>query len=85
LARVSPAPDAQVEALFGADAPLRVRIYAQRPEIALKYLELGRVLREERLLPDRLVELVRLRVAFCSRRRRHGEPRLLAGAAAGGG
>jgi len=64
LARVSPAPDAQVEALFGADAPLRVRIYAQRPEIALKYLELGRALREERLLPDRLVELVRLRVAF---------------------
>jgi AhpD family alkylhydroperoxidase len=64
LARVSPAPDEQVEPLFGADAPLRVRIYAQRPEIAVKYLELGRALREERLLPDRLVELVRLRVAF---------------------
>ena len=64
MARVSPAPDEQVEPLFGADAPLRVRIYAQRPEIAVKYLELGRALREERLLPDRLVELVRLRIAF---------------------
>ena len=64
MARVSPAPDEQVAALFGEDAPLRVRIYAQRPEIAVKYLELGRALREERLLPDRLVELVRLRVAF---------------------
>jgi AhpD family alkylhydroperoxidase len=64
VARVSPAPDEQVAALFGEDAPLRVRIYAQRPEIAVKYLELGRALREERLLPDRLVELVRLRVAF---------------------
>ncbi len=64
MARVSPAPDEQVAALFGDDAPLRVRIYAQRPEIAVKYLELGRALREDRLLPDRLVELVRLRVAF---------------------
>jgi len=64
LARVSPAPDEQVAPLFGDDAPLRVRIYAQRPELAVKYLEFGRALREERLLPDRLVELVRLRVAY---------------------
>jgi AhpD family alkylhydroperoxidase len=64
MARVSPAPDEQVAALFGDDAPLRVRIYAQRPELAVKYLEFARALREERLLPDRLVELVRLRVAF---------------------
>jgi AhpD family alkylhydroperoxidase len=64
VARVSPAPAAQVTPLFGADAPLRVRIYAQRPELAVKYLEFGRALREDRLLPDRLVELVRLRVAF---------------------
>jgi len=64
LARVSPAPDEQVAALFGDDAPLRVRIYAQRPELAVKYLDFGRALREERLLPDRLLELVRLRVAY---------------------
>ena len=65
MARVSPAPPEQVEALFGdADVPLRVQIYAQRPELALKFLEFGRALRENRLLPDRLVELVRLRIAF---------------------
>jgi AhpD family alkylhydroperoxidase len=65
VARVSPAPPEQVEALFGdADVPLRVRIYAQRPELALKFLEFGLALREHRLLPDRLVELVRLRVAY---------------------
>jgi AhpD family alkylhydroperoxidase len=64
VARVAPAPAEQVEALFGPDVPLRVRIYAQRPEIAVKFLEFGRTLREERLLPDRLIELVRLRVAF---------------------
>jgi AhpD family alkylhydroperoxidase len=50
--------------LFGEDAPLRQQIYAQRPELATKYVEFGTVLREERLLPDRLVELVRLRIAF---------------------
>ena len=64
MARVSPAPDEQVAALFGDGAPLRVRIYAQRPELATKFLEFGRTLREERLLPDRLIELVRLRVAY---------------------
>ena len=64
MARVAPAPAEQVEPLFGPDAPLRVRIYAQRPELAVKFLEFGRTLREERLLPDRLLELVRLRVAF---------------------
>ena len=65
MARVSPAPPEQVAELFGdADVPLRVRIYAQRPELALKFLEFGSALREHRLLPDRLLELVRLRVAF---------------------
>jgi AhpD family alkylhydroperoxidase len=65
LARVSPASPEQVAALFGdTEVPLRVQIYAQRPELALKFLEFGTVLRENRLLPDRLIELVRLRVAF---------------------
>lgn len=64
MARVSPAPDEQVAARFGENAPLRVRIYAQRPELAAKFLEFGLALREERLLPDRLIELVRLRIAF---------------------
>jgi len=64
MARVAPAPFEQYAPLFGADAPLRVQIYAQRPEIARKFLEFGRTLRDERLLSDRLIELVRLRVAF---------------------
>lgn len=64
MARVAPAPVEQYAPLFGADAPLRVQIYAQRPPLAAKFLEFGRTLRDERLLPDRLIELVRLRVAF---------------------
>ena len=64
MARVAPAPPEQYVPLFGADAPLRVQIYAQRPPLAAKFLEFGKALREERLLPDRLIELVRLRVAF---------------------
>lgn len=64
MARVSPAPFDQYAPLFGEDAPLRVRIYAHRPELAQAFLAFGKALREERVLPDRLVELVRLRVAF---------------------
>ena len=65
MARVSPASPEQLEDLFGtADVPLRVQIYAQRPELALKFLEFGTALRENRLLSGRLIELVRLRVAF---------------------
>ena len=64
MARVAPAPFEQYAPLFGEDAPLRVQIYAQRPPLAAKFLEFGKTLREERLLPDRLIELVRLRVAF---------------------
>src|SRR6185436_18798849 len=64
MARIEPAPLDQYAPLFGADAPLRVQIYAHRPPLAQKFLEFGKTLREERLLPDRLIELVRLRVAF---------------------
>lgn len=64
MARIEPAPADVYGPLFGEDAPFRVQIYAQRPEIAQAFLAFGRALREERLLPDRLIELVRLRVAF---------------------
>lgn len=64
MPRINPAPVEQYAPLFGEDAPVRVQIYAHRPPIARKYLELGQALREERLLPDRLIELVRLRIAF---------------------
>lgn len=64
MARVSPAPPEVYAPLFGEEAPLRVQIYAQRPEIAKAFLAFGTTLRKERLLPHRLIELVRLRVAF---------------------
>lgn len=41
-----------------------MRIFAHRPEEAKALAGLGAALRRHRLLPDRLVELVRLRVAF---------------------
>src|SRR5262245_2556994 len=64
MARIHPARFDEYAPIFGAGAPLRVQIYAQRPPLAQKFLEFGKTLRDERLLPDRLIELVRLRVAF---------------------
>lgn len=64
MARLDPAPREQYEPMFGADASLRTTIYAHRPEIAEKFIELGQRLREACTLPPRLVELVRLRIAF---------------------
>jgi AhpD family alkylhydroperoxidase len=64
MARIAPAPYEQYAPLFGADAPLRLQIYAQRPEIARAHAAYGEVLRTERLLPARLIELVRLRIAY---------------------
>jgi AhpD family alkylhydroperoxidase len=64
MARLAPAAPEQFVPLFGENAPLRVQIYAQRPPLAVKFLELGKTFRDERLLSDRLLELVRLRVAF---------------------
>jgi alkylhydroperoxidase family enzyme len=63
MARVEPAPYDNYSQ-FGEEPPLRVKIYAQRPPIAKAFFEYGKALREERLLPDRLIEAVRLRVAF---------------------
>jgi AhpD family alkylhydroperoxidase len=40
------------------------RIFAHRPDLATAVAHYGRALREHRTLPDRLVELVRLRIAF---------------------
>lgn len=41
-----------------------MRIFAHRPEQAKAIARLGAAIKANRLLPDRLVELVRLRVAF---------------------
>jgi len=40
------------------------RIFAHRPDLATAVATYGRALRAHRTLPDRLVELVRLRIAF---------------------
>lgn len=40
------------------------RIFAHRPELVRGMMPFSRALKVERLLPDRLIELVRLRIAF---------------------
>jgi alkylhydroperoxidase family enzyme len=64
MSRLAPAPSEVYAPLFGEQAPMRVQIYAQRPEIAEKFVEFGQLLRDHHLLSARLLELVRLRVAF---------------------
>jgi alkylhydroperoxidase family enzyme len=64
MPRIAPSPTEVYAPVFGEQAPARVQIYAQRPEIAAKFVELGQVMRDHHLLPGRLLELVRLRVAF---------------------
>jgi AhpD family alkylhydroperoxidase len=65
VARITPAAPEQYEPLFGADAPLNLRIHANRPELATAFLTFATAVMFERSqLPPRLVELVRLRIAF---------------------
>ncbi len=49
---------------FGADAPERLRVWAHAPEAAAQVDQLALTLNQHSVLPARLVELVRLRVAF---------------------
>jgi len=65
MARLQSAPRANYEALYGPDAPIHLRIFANAPEAAAAFSAFTQaVLREHRTLPGRLTELVRLRVAF---------------------
>lgn len=64
MARLNPAPAEVFTPLFGAEASFRTQIYAQSPQIAEKFVELGQRMRDVHQLPARLLELVRLRVAF---------------------
>jgi alkylhydroperoxidase family enzyme len=64
MSRISPTTPARYAPIFGADAPLRLQIYAQAPEIAKAFIEFGERMREAAILPPRLIELVRLRIAF---------------------
>lgn len=65
MARITPAAPEQYEPIFGADAPLNLRIHANRPELATAFATFATAVMFERSqLPPRLVELVRLRIAF---------------------
>jgi alkylhydroperoxidase family enzyme len=65
MARIAPAPPEKYEPLFGSNAPLHMRVYAHRPAMAAAFAAFSScVMADARELPDRLMELVRLRVAF---------------------
>ena len=60
-----PGPRGQAAPILGPDAPLNLRIWANRPELATAFLTFtGAVFGTERILPDRLHGLARLRIAF---------------------
>src|SRR3954451_19811065 len=64
MSRIAPAPAEVFGPMFGVDAPLRQQVYAQAGPVARDYLDWQTALREKSVLARRLVELVRLRVAF---------------------
>jgi AhpD family alkylhydroperoxidase len=64
MSRIAPAPFEQYAPLVGADAPLRQQVFAQAPELIGPYLTFVAALRDNDRLPARLIELLRLRVAF---------------------
>jgi alkylhydroperoxidase family enzyme len=73
MARVSLLPietwPADLQAAFGGGAPSQVelgvaRITAHRPPLSAAMLQYNQALRANRTLPERLMELVRLRIAF---------------------
>ena len=64
MARIKDAPVEQYTALYGDDADEFQRLMAHRPPLMAGLGAFQHALRSERLLPDRLHELVRLRVAF---------------------
>jgi alkylhydroperoxidase family enzyme len=73
MSRLTPVPLEQwapeLREMFGGVDPDPIergslRITAQRPDLALPLAQFGRALRVHRTLPERLMELVRLRIAF---------------------
>jgi alkylhydroperoxidase family enzyme len=64
MPRIAPAPLEQYAPLVGVDAPLRQQVFAQAPELVGPYLEFMTALRDKGRLPARLIELLRLRIAF---------------------
>jgi alkylhydroperoxidase family enzyme len=64
MSRIPPAGPAQYEPVFGAEATEPQKVFAHSPEIALAYTAWGDAVRGSGVLPFRLVELIRIRVAF---------------------
>lgn len=64
MPRIPYTEPAVYEPVFGADATPAEQVFAHSPDIALAYLAFGATARRVGVLPFRLVELVRLRVAF---------------------
>jgi alkylhydroperoxidase family enzyme len=65
MARLSPAPPEQYIPVVGPDAALNLRIWSNRPELAAAFVAFsGAVFGTERILPSRVLELARLRIAF---------------------
>jgi AhpD family alkylhydroperoxidase len=64
MSRIPPASSEQYTPLVGADAPLRQQVFAQATGLIGPYLQFMTALRTRGRLPGRLIELLRLRVAF---------------------
>lgn len=64
MSRITPAPPEVYVPLFGEDAPLRQQVVANAPRLAGPYRAFMAALASETRLAGRLVELLRLRVAF---------------------
>jgi AhpD family alkylhydroperoxidase len=64
MARIKDAPVEEYAALYGDDADEFLRVMAHRPPLQAALGAFQYALRTERVLPNRLLELVRLRIAF---------------------
>lgn len=64
MSRIPPASVDQYAPLVGADAPLRQQVFAQAAHLVGPYTQFMNALRTHSRLPARLIELLRLRVAF---------------------
>ncbi len=64
MSRIPPAPADVYAPLFGADAPVRRQVHANASHLTEAYVAWMTALKTQGILPGRLVELVRLRVAF---------------------
>jgi alkylhydroperoxidase family enzyme len=64
MSRIPPAGPAEYEPVFGAGASEPQKVFAHSPAIAKAYTAWGDTVRSSGVLPFRLVELVRIRVAF---------------------